>query len=82
MALFQDFSFSNRAHKDLFTLTPTPSVKFTYRASSIWNSVRQLTGINNTSTAASALKDKLKKYLLNVQTTGDSDQWIECNFVY
>jgi hypothetical protein len=82
MALFQDFSFSNRTHKDLFILTPAPSEKFTYRASTIWNSVRQLTGINNTSTAASALKDKLKKHLLNVQTTGHNDEWTECNFVY
>ena len=75
------FNFSKRGHKSLFIITPIPSDTFAYRASVIWNSVRQLFLILDTSTPVSSLKERLKKFLLKKQVMGDEEHWIECNFI-
>ena len=80
-ALFKEFKFSGRDSKGLFTITPCPSDAYSYRASKIWNTARQITGIHDTDTKPSSLKENIKQYLLKKQMTGDFDNWTEHNFV-
>ena len=79
--MYEIFNFSKRGQKNLFIISPRPSETFFYRASVIWNSVRQTLAIEDASTPISALKDRLKKFLLNKQAMGDDEHWIECNFL-
>ena len=74
------FNFSKRASKGLFLITSQPSSMYAYRASVIWNVARNITNITSTATKPSTVKNKIKQYLLNIQTLGD-DSWIEHNFV-
>lgn len=80
-ALLEQFTFSNRSHKDLFIRTPQPSDAFIYRASVIWNNVREVLNIRDGAFKVSSLKEGLKTYLLRKQTSGDNDTWIDCNFM-
>ena len=81
IAIYETFSFSKRGYKNLFIVTPKPSETFDYRASVIWNSVRQTLGIEDASTSISSLKERLKKFMINKQAMGDDEHWIECNFL-
>ncbi len=81
MSLYESFNFSDRPQKNLFLLTPKPSDSFIYRASLMWNSVRQKLNIVDSSTPVSSLKNRLHKFLLEKQFEGPTETWIEQNFM-
>ena len=74
------FKFSNQAHKDLFLITPAPSDNFLYKASVSWNIAKRDLKIEDTATPVSSVKNRLKKFLLQMQSEGDQDNWVETNF--
>ena len=74
------FKFSNQAHKDLFLITPTPSDNFIYKASISWNIAKRDLRIEDTATPVSSVKNRLKKFLLEIQSEGDQKNWVETNF--
>ena len=74
------YRLSSRGQKQLYILTPPPSDTFVYNSSMIWNKVRNMLKITDSSTTISYLKTNLKKHLLENQSLGDSINWIEPNF--
>ena len=80
VALYSMFKFSNRGHKNLFIITPSPNDSYLYRMSSIWNSIRVVLCNPDTSIPVSSIKAKLKTFLLEKQKLGDDENWIEHNF--
>ena len=74
------YKFSTRSHKQLFLITPSPSSTFIYNSSAVWNKVRNLLKIYDSSITVTYLKSHLKKHLLFKQSLGDDDNWIEHNF--
>ena len=81
IALHNLYKFSSRGLKNLFLITPQPSTSYVYKTSKIWNSVRQMLLLTDTSVSTSCLKSNLKKILLNKQLIGDPESWIDPNFV-
>jgi len=73
------FNTSKRSNKDTFLLTPDPSDTFQYKASVIWNTVRQWLNITDTSFPLSSLKTRLKQIITTKQGTGDKWEWEEGN---
>ena len=80
IAIHDLFTFSNRGHKQLFIITPRPNDTYLYTSSAMWNKIRNILQINDSSISVSFIKQNLKKHLLNVQTLGDRINWIENNF--
>ena len=80
IAIHELYKFSNRCHKQLFIITPVPSESFIYKSSVLWNKVRNLNFVADSSTPVSQLKQNLKKHLLKIQALGDETNWIENNF--
>ena len=74
------YRLSSRGQKQLYILTPPPGDTFVYNSSMIWNKVRNMLKITDSSTTISYLKTNLKKHLLENQSLGDSINWIEPNF--
>ena len=74
------YKLSSRGQKQLFILTPPPSDTFIYNSSIIWNKVRNILKITDSSYTVSCLKTNLKKHLINNQSLGDNLNWIESNF--
>ena len=79
--IHESYKFSSRNHKDLFILTPSPSDKFSYKSSVIWNKVRNLFKIYDSAISMTTVKTKLKTYLLDNQSTGDDENWIDLNSI-
>ncbi len=82
IAVLNLFKFSNLDHKDLFLITPIPSDRFVYKASVNWNVVKRDLKIEDASVPMSSLKNRLKKFLLEKQSIGNSEDWIEKNFFH
>ena len=61
--------------KETFLLTPPPSETFFYKASIIWNSVRQKLSITDTSTPIASFKSRLKSFIHTQQAMGDMWEW-------
>jgi hypothetical protein len=61
-------------------ITPTPSDNFIYKASISWNIAKRDLRIEDTATPVSSVKNRLKKFLLEVQSEGDRVNWVETNF--
>ena len=80
LPLYDLFNFSARSHKSLYINTPQPNDSFEYRAGVMWNSVRQILNIPDTSVPVAFFKNKLKRFLAEKQTLGDDITWIEHNF--
>lgn len=80
VAVLSLFKFSSLAHKDLFLITPRPSDSFVYKASVSWNVAKRDLKIEDTTTPVSSLKNLLKKFLLEKQSLGNQEDWIEVNF--
>ena len=74
------FKFSNLAYKNLFLITPKPSDCFVYKASVSWNIAKRNLKVEDTATSVSTVKNRLKKFLLEIQSQGDQENWIETNF--
>ena len=75
------YDFSSRSHKELFILTPMPSNTFCYKSSIVWNKVRNLFKVCDSATSVATLKSKIKSHLLQNQSLGDTETWVEHNFM-
>ena len=79
--MYEIFKFSVRDSKSLFLITPKPSDTFSYRSSALWGLLRKSLLVDDASSAISALKKNLQKFLMDKQNVGDKIDWIEHNFV-
>jgi hypothetical protein len=79
LAIHSLFDISKRSYKETFLLTPCPSETFFYKASVIWNTVRQWLDITDTSYPIGTLKSRLKNIILSKQNLGDKWEWEDCN---
>ncbi len=82
IAVLNLFKFSTLDHKDLFLITPKPSDTFVYKGSVNWNLIKRDLKIYDASTPVSSLKNCLKKFLLEKQSLGTKEDWIESNFFH
>ena len=66
-----------------FSVTPKPSDIFSYRSSALWSLLRKSLLVDDASSAISALKKNLQKFLMPMdkQNVDDEIDWIEHNFV-
>ena len=78
IALHGCFNLSYR--KATLLLTPRPSINFIYQASSLWNKVRTLLGINDFSVKLGKTKSALKTLISRREKMGDQNEWSEENF--
>lgn len=76
--LCECFNMSRR--KETLVLTPSPSINFVYQASSMWNIVRNIVGVEDFSFSLGRFKNALKKFILRRQRLGDPIEWSEENF--
>ena len=67
------FDLSQR--KETLLMTPNPNSQFVYKASSIWNTSRQLLENNDFSYSISTLKSSLKDHILKIQKNGNEIEW-------
>ena len=79
MSMYDLFNLSKRSHKDIFLLTPRPSDTFVYKASVIWNSVRQKLSILDTATPIGSIKSRLKTLIHTQQSLGGDWEWEDRN---
>ncbi len=75
ISLYSLFDLSTRNGKETFLITPTPSDSYIYRASIIWNFVRQERLLDDFTTEHSNFKSSIKKYIINIQKEGDCHEW-------
>ena len=75
ISLYSIFDLSTRTGKETFILTPKPSDSYAYRASTIWNIVRQKLTICEFTTTLSQVKSSLKNMILHTQKQGEPDEW-------
>ena len=79
--LFEMFTLSARASRELFLITPKPSTTFCYRSSALWSLLWKSLAVDDASITISSLKSKLKKILIEKQNEGDEINWIDPNFI-
>ena len=77
-SLFSLFHKSPRRPE--FFITPSPSSSFIYQSSHMWNSCHKTTDGINFSTSVNVVKQKLKKGLLEMQSSQGADDWHDFNF--
>ena len=75
------YNGSKRNGKELFLITPAPNDSYLYKSCIAWNKTRNILRIDDSTVSISILKTRLRTYLLNQQSIGDADNWIEYNFV-
>ena len=75
ISLYSLFDPSRTAGKETFALTPKPSDSYVYKASTIWNIVRQKLTICQFTTTLSFVKSSIKNMILNSQKQGESTDW-------
>ena len=79
--LFEMYTLSARASRELFLITPKPSTTFCYRSSALWSLLWKSLAVDDASITISSLKSKLKKILIEKQNEGDEINWIDPNFI-
>ena len=79
IALHELFNLSNR--KDTLLLTENPTKQFVYNAGVVWNLCRQKFNVTDFSHNIAPLKSALKNHIQSHQSTGDTDEWQDCNFL-
>ena len=77
ISLYSLFELSTRIGKDTFVRTPTPSDSYIYKASTMWNIVRQKLNVSEftTSPSSSYIKSSIRKLILKAQTQGELADW-------
>ena len=80
--MYEKFKLSKRNNENLIILGPH-SNQFLFNGSQIWNSVIKAIAPNLaiSNIIVSIFKIKLKTYLLKVQTSHDSNEWLPQNFL-
>ena len=81
-ALNNNIAVSQRNDRNIIILPNNrlANNQFLFASSSYWNVfVKELKIPNPHNTMSSVLKSKLKKYLLNIQNSGDPNQWNPSN---
>ena len=80
--LSENITVSHRNNKNIIILpnNPIASNQFLYASSSKWNFfVKKLKVPGPYEIIPNVLKHKIKNYLLNLQNSGEPDQWIPSN---
>ena len=78
ISLYSKFELSKR--KDTLILTPNPSTSFIYKASILWNSLKNKLGISDFCVNVNSTRSKLKSLILSNQNSCDADEWSDYNF--
>ena len=78
---YESYKLSSRSNKGLFILTPQPNRTFQYNSSVIWNKVRNFLKTDDSATSVASLKSNLRSKILLNQSLGDTESWIEHNFM-
>ena len=78
-SMLSEFTISKRPSKDTLLITPWPSDTFIYKAAVVWNMVRQMLSITDTSTPIGSFKTRLKALIRTQQAKGDGWEWEDRN---
>ena len=75
ISLFSLFKFSDRASKETLLIMPKPSDSYIYKATSIWNTVRQKIQLNSLTFTHHQLKSSIKRSIALTQQEGEPNEW-------